>query len=173
MPRLILVLRDLYPARLDAATESALPRLPALERWLQLGEVSPAPNGWREWLWGQFGDGTQAASPPASIAAAAVSGVPADEPLWLATPVHFIAGLDTVRLHPAGLLQLDPDEQAALAADFPRVFADSGHSLHATGRRELLLAGGAPLASDRVSSHDPARWLGMDPRGGFPGGEAA
>jgi hypothetical protein len=173
VPRLTLVLRDLYPARLDAATQAALPRLGALERWLAQGEVHRATGGWREWLWRTLDDGEQPAAPPASIAAAAVPGAPADQPLWLATPVHLMAGLDTVRMHPAGLLALDPGEQAALAADFGRVFAASGHSLHATGRRELLLAGGAPAAPGSVRSHDPGKWLGTDPGSGFPKGDGA
>ncbi len=178
MPRLTLVLRDLYPARLDEATRAALPRLPALERWLAQGAAQAAPGGWRKWLWHEFGDASQAAAPPASIAGAAVAGAAdagasADPPLWLATPVHLMAGLDTVRLHPAGLLTLDAGEQAALSVDFARVFAGSGHSLHATGRRELLLAGGAPVAPGNVHSHDPARWLGTEPRNAFPTGDGA
>jgi hypothetical protein len=84
-----------------------------------------------------------------------------------------MAGLDTVRMHPAGLLTLHPGEQAALAADFARVFSDSGHTLHATGRRELLLAGGAACAPGSVHSHDPGKWLGTDPRCGFPTGDGA
>ena len=173
MPRLILVLHDLYPARLDAATQAALPRLPTLERWLAQGEAGAAPGGWREWLWRELGDSTQPAVPPASIAGAAVAGAPADQPLWLATPAHFMAGLDTVRMHPAGLLALDPGEQAALVADFARVFTGSGYSLHATGRRELLLAGGAAAAAGSVVSHDPGKWLGTDPGSGFPSGHGA
>jgi hypothetical protein len=178
VPRLALVLRDLYPARLEQGTQAALPRLGALERWLAQGEARAAPGGWRAWLWREWvsreaGDVGQPAAPPASIAGAAVDGLGADQPLWFATPVHLMAGLDTVRLHPAGLLLLDAGEQAALAADFARVFAGSGRALHATGRRELLLAGGAAVAPGSQSSHDPARWLGADPRSGFPAGDGA
>jgi hypothetical protein len=173
VPRLILVLRDLYPTRLDTATQAALPRLTALERWLAQGEACATPGGWREWLWREFGDAREPAAPPASIAGAAVAAAEAGQPLWLATPVHLMAGLDTVRMHPAGLLELDSGEQAALVADFAHVFAGSGHSLHATGRRDLLLAGGAALAPGSVCSHDPGKWLGTDPRSGFPAGAGA
>jgi hypothetical protein len=178
VPRLILVLRDLYPARLDQAAKAALPRLPALERWLAQGDARAAPGGWRAWLWRELGAARPPAAPPASVAGAAVAdvavaGASADQPLWLATPVHLMAGLDTVRMHPAGLLALDHSEQALLAADFARVFVGSGYSLHATGRRELLLAGGAASAPGSVTSHDPARWLGTDPRSGFPAGTGA
>ena len=170
MPRLILVLRDLYPARLSDAARAALPRLPQLEQWLARGDIELAAGDWREWLQRDTSDAALRAAPIASIAAAAVSGVPAAEPVWLATPVHLVAGLDTVRVHPAGLLQLSGEEQQALATDFTTVFAGSGWSLHATGRREMLLAGGPELNSGAVRSHDPALWLGADPREGLPAG---
>jgi len=84
-----------------------------------------------------------------------------------------VAGLDTVRVHPAGLLQLSIEEQRVLERDFTPVFAGSGWSLHATGRREMLLAGGAGLEAGEVRSHDPALWLGADPRAGLPAGRGA
>ena len=102
-----------------------------------------------------------------------MSGVPAGVPVWFATPVHLVAGLDTVRVHPAGLLQFSGEEQRALERDFMQVFVGSGWSLHATGRRELLLAGGAGLKAAAVRSHDPALWLGADPRDGLPAGHGA
>ena len=179
MTRLIIVLRDLYPARLEPAALAALPRLPALEQWLARGDTAQVQGGWRPWLWREFAlraplaaDPADAAA-PAAVAAAAVPNLPAGQPLWFATPVHFVAGLDTVRLHPAGLLELDLGAQQLLAADFARVFAGSGYSLHATGRRELLLAGGLPAAPGTLRSDDPAMWLGADPRAGFPAGENA
>jgi len=173
VPRLILVLRDLYPARLSDAARAALPRLPQLEQWLARGEIELAAGDWRQWLLRESRDAAVRAAPPASIAAAAVSGVPAGVPVWLATPVHLVAGLDTVRVHPAGLLELSCEEQRALELDFRQVFAGSGWSLHATGRREMLLAGGAGLHADAVRSHDPALWLGADPREGLPAGPGA
>ena len=162
------MLHDLYPTRLSEGARAALPRLPALEEWIRQGRTDRSSSSWRhwlqrEWLGGQFIDAM-----PASIAGAAVSGVPTDQPLWLASPVHFVAGLDTLRLHPAGLLHLDLAEQRELAADFLQVFAASGWSLHATGRRELLVSGGAPVA---LRSHDPGLWLGADPADGLPAGD--
>ena len=173
MPRLILVLRDLYPARLSDAARAALPRLPQLEQWLARGEIELARGDWRQWLLRESRDAALRAAPPASIAAAAVPCVPAGVPLWFATPVHLVAGLDTVRVHPAGLLQLSAEEQRALERDFTQVFAGSGWSLHATGRREMLLAGGPELSAAAVRSHDPALWLGADPRAGLPAGGGA
>ena len=170
VPRLILVLPDLYPMRLARESQATLPRLPALERWLARGVTERDAGDWRGWLQRHFAVGDARALPLASIAGVAVAGVPTDRPLWLATPVHFVAGLDTLRVHPAGLLTLSNDEQQDLARDFARVFAGSDWSLHATGRRELIIAGGA---SGGVSCSNPAQWLGTDPAAGLPRGEGA
>ena len=174
MSRLVLVLPDLYPTRLSEAARAALPRLPALEWWFRQGRAEESA-GWRQWLQREWHGGSLAAAMPASVAGAAVAGaavagVSTDRPLWLATPVHFVAGLDTLRLHPAGLLHLDVAGQQELASDFRAVFAGSGWSLHATGRREMLVSGGAPVA---LRSHDPALWLGADPAEGLPAGAGA
>ena len=168
--RLILVLRDLYCARLDPEASASLPRLPALEQWVARGDMASTPDGWRPWLQRELAGRELAALPAASIAGAAVAALPADQPVWLATPVQLIAGLDTVRVHPAGLLRLEPEEQQALQSDFSRVFAGSGWSLHATGRRELLLSCALKQAGAAVRSTDPALWLGADPRAGLPSG---
>ncbi len=182
MNRLILVLCDFYPARLDRAALAALPRLQSLERWLACGDIAPSQGGWRDWLWREFAlksplapnaNGGADSFVPAAVAAAAVPNLPAGKPLWFATPVNFVAGLDTVRLHPAGLLEIDADAQRQMATDFARVFNGSGFSLHATGRREMLLAGGAPVAPNSTRTSDPAMWLGADPREGFPAGPQA
>jgi hypothetical protein len=89
--------------------------------------------------------------------------------VWLATPVHYFAGLDSVHLHPAGLLQLDHGEQQRLVDDFARVFAGSAWVLRTLGQRELLLSGPAIEASGA----DPAYFAGSDPTPGLPRGEGA
>jgi hypothetical protein len=173
VPSLILILRDLCPAPLSAAAQSALPRLPALEKWLAQGTIEHAGGGWRPWLQRRSPRAALHTAPPASIGAAAVPALAATAPVWFATPVHLVAGLDTVRVHPAGLLCLSAEEQRTLEQDFQRVFEGSGCALHATGRREMLLAGGPELQSLAVRSHDPALWLGADPRDGLPAGPGA
>jgi hypothetical protein len=170
VPRLVLVLPDLYPARLSDGARAALPRLPALERWLARGSIAAVDQDWRRWLLREYCAGRHAGAALASVAAVAVAGVPAQAQRWLATPIHYVAGLDTLRVHPAGLLVLSDSEQQALAADFAQVFRGSGWMLHATGRRELLLSGGADL---EVQSTDPARWLGTALAEGLPTGAGA
>ena len=172
MPRLTLVIPDLYPARQSLDGQAALPRLPALERWLARGQAQGLEADWRDWLLARHAPAWREAG-PAAVAAAAHPGAAvaagAGQGWWLATPVHFVAGLDTLRLHPSGLLPLPLADQQALAADFARVFAGSGWLLVPSGRRELLLLG--PAAAARTT--DPARWLGADPAAGLPAGPGA
>jgi hypothetical protein len=178
VPRLHLAIPDLHATRQGAESQSGLPRLPVLEAWLAGARVEPSPGGWRAWLMAQHAPGL-AQAPLAPVAAMALAEAAGPDPgplgapeahAWLATPVHFVAGLDTVRLHPAGLLALEAGEQQALARDFDRVFAGSGWRLRPSGRRELLLEG---PASEGVQAGDPARWLGADPAAGLPSGPAA
>ncbi len=167
MSRVTLILKDLYPNRTSPEAR-ALPRLTALERWMARAVAEPLPHGWRRALAGTF-------MPEASSEGGAAAGAAGARPdatcsFWLATPVHYLAGLDTLRLHPAGLLATTLEEQCALSADFEQVFQGSGWALRVTERRELLLAG--PLA-DGVRSQDPARFLGGVVREGVPQGVGA
>lgn len=160
MSRLVLVISDLYPVRQSALH---LPRLACLEQWLARGRTTRLTAGWQQWVLDEFYEGRYATTPWATVAAAAAMPVVRGQP-WLATPVHLVVGIDTLRVHPAGLLNLDASEQQTLAADFARVFHGSGWSLHATGRRDML------IASDRVlcaRGFDPGRWLGADPTHGM------
>jgi hypothetical protein len=166
--------------------------LPALE-WLLVRSVAmplQQPD-WRDWLQqhvAQVGDsGTAGTGPmtdtagraglagPAGIVTTALAArqsraVDATRHYWLATPVHWTAGLDTVRLHPQGLLLLQAHEVALLIDDFERVFVGSGWALHATGGRELLLAG--PAHPD-CEADDPALWCGLSPKAGMVRGADA
>ncbi|SRR5258706_3988183 len=151
-----------------AGTAQGWPRLPALEWLLARAERTRlAQRDWRGWL-----------APRATVAgvvAAALALQQARLPdslrqYWLATPVHWTAGLDTVRLHPQGLLQLGADEAGQLTDDFARVFAGSGWELAACDGRELLLSG-AQLAV--CEADDPALWRGQSPRAGLVRGADA
>jgi hypothetical protein len=174
VPGLTLVVPDLYATRQSGASQAQLPRLPALELWLAQAQRSALPDGWRPWLLDALlpacAGGGQASAAEVAAAALPAGQQPAAVQPWLATPVHFVAGLDTIRLHPAGLLRLTGAEQQALAHDFARVFSGSGWSLLAGERRELLLFG---PAATQVRVGDPARWLGGDPAEGLPAGNGA
>ena len=168
---LIMVLSDFFPRGDAADPDSALPRLPALETLLATARSDPLPQGWRSRFATRFGAPELAALAPAAAAALAWLNSPAQPPTqyWFATPVHYFAGLDSVHLHPAGLLQLSCAAQVALVADFRAVFGAAPWRLHSIGRRELLLSG-APLAA---SAEDPAQFVGRDLGAGLPRGAAA
>jgi hypothetical protein len=168
---LILILRDFFPRSDASEPDSAPARLPALESLLAMADRQPLAHGWRASLAERFATPEVAAMAPAAAAALAwlaSPGLPAVQ-YWLATPVHYFAGLDCVHLHPDGLLQLSDSAQQALVADFGRVFGQGPWGLHALGRRELLLSG-PPLAQ---SAQDPAQFAGRDPAGGLPRGASA
>jgi hypothetical protein len=174
---LVFVLSDFFSAAGDGgrgdAAAAGLTRLPLLEGLLARSRAAALPGDWRGWLAERYaGESLRAATPAAIVAAAwcgrALAGQASGQ-VWLATPVHYFAGLDSVHLHPAGLLRLDQRQQQQLVTDFARVFADSPWTLRAIGQRELLLSGPAVAASGA----DPARFAGSDPSAGLPRGEGA
>jgi hypothetical protein len=131
---------------------------PALDRLLTHASAPTTSTDWRRDAFGVIAGA--AAVPP--VAAAAL--LAADETVrgpWvcIATPVHLVAGMSTVTLSQGGVLTLDETEAGALAADFNRVFADSGVRL-AVGRAAVLLC-----VFDRVlcvTTHEPADVAGGD-----------
>jgi len=168
---LILVLRDFSATGNAPARDAPLPRLSALETLLGRAARTQLPHGWRDDLRSRFAAASQLGLTPAAVAAYGFDITPATiaPQYWLATPVHCFAGLDSVQLHPAGLLELRAQAQSALAAEFNVEFADTPWRLHATGKRELLLSGAALAAS----AADPAISVGADLRDGLPRGPDA
>jgi hypothetical protein len=166
---LTVILGDFFiPAR--APQTDPLPRLAALEGLLARAERLRLHQGWRAWLAGVYAPAGLAAQSPARIAARAwLAPQTGPDCYWFATPVHYLAGIDSVHLHPDGLLSLCPEEQDALVLDFNALFGDEQWRLHALGHRELLLRG-PPLDA---SAADPGPWAGRDPYlGGAAGADA-
>jgi len=165
---LALLLRD-FPESPPSTAGSPLPRLPALERWLAQGSVRPAPSGWRGWLVrALLGVEPDEDGAGAGWAARGLLPQAAGRYFWFATPVHYLAGLDTVHVPPAGLLRLAPDVQQTLAAEFARDFRDPPWRLHALGFRELLLEGPDPGShrTAEVGSVVGGDLHALQPRGG-------
>ena len=171
MRELVLILTDFFPPEPDGAGAGA-PRLPALETILARSRSADLAPDWRRWLASRAAAPWRALTPAAAVAAAWELSPRCAQPgaqVWLATPVHYFAGLDSVHLHPEGVLRLDAAQQQTLVADFERVFAGSPWQLHTRASRELLLSGPAIEASGA----DPALFAGIDPSAGLPRGEGA
>jgi len=160
---LVLVVSDLYVSQ--EAPERELPHgvaLPGLQHAARFGSRSEVAGGWRPWLarWliadqrrrsaGANTAGANAgAGPrvdqdrelpdaaPATVAAAALATQQA-RTVWMATPVHLVAGLTSLHLDRRSTLRLSTDDLTALAAEFRRVFHDSGFVLEPLASGEFL-----------------------------------
>ncbi len=166
-----IILSDLYlPANGRgevAGRDSAVPRdaLPALARIARFAGVSPLRGDWRGWLAGWLGRGDVAAACNTKPAVVAAAALPATHPLsdewgsvWLATPLHLVAGLTSVHLDYRGLLKLDAATLDTLCEDFDSSFAERGFALQRLASGGLLASG--PAFADLPLTRDPARLLG-------------
>jgi len=158
---IVIVIQDLYlepelvaPAAVDAA---ALEVAPGVEQLARFGDKAALPEGWRAWTAHWLGLPQYAAAAPATVAAAALEGAPADGAVWLATPVHLIAGMTSVHFDRRSVLRLQDAELEALAASFRDTFQGSGFDLRPLGNGELLLTG--PEVSPAGTTTEPARLL--------------
>lgn len=156
MPELLAVLADLDAVDPDDAAELP-PRLPALERLLARAERVDAPPDWRRFVLGRLGLAADGAELPLGATVAAAAGLPADAGTWLlATPLHLLATLSDVRLHPAGPLPLDAARAGAIAARVTAGCGDPGFAVHAVGDTLLAHFGDAL----DVATTDPAPHAG-------------
>jgi hypothetical protein len=171
MSEVAIILSDLYLTANGQGgvddRKAQVPRdaLPALARIARFAGVSPLPGDWRGWLAGWLGRAdlsTACNATPAVIAAAGLAGEVAlpvhSGSVWLATPLHLIAGLSSVYLDYRGLLKLDEATLDTLCHDFTADFSERGFALQRLPAGGLL-ASGPPFAALPLS-HDPARLLG-------------
>ena len=157
MTELVIVITDLYlpsdaPA-LTGASGAIAAAPPALAHVLRYGTRTAVTRSWREWIVHWLGRGELQGASVASIAAA-VSGARENAPLWLVTPMHWVAGLKDVHLDARAILHLSPAELAALAADFNAAFRHSGAVLQPLASGELLAQGPEAFGARTV---EPAR----------------
>jgi hypothetical protein len=157
----------LEAAALSGAAVERLPELPGLDALLCQGRPLSLQPDWRSALLAQVGCTAEVgASAPASIAATLLDCLP-QRAVCFAQPVHRVAGLTQVNLHPAGLLRLGAEEAAGWSEDFNRAFVGSGLHLHPLAPTLLLEglhpADLQPAANPQPQAQhatDPARWLG-------------
>ncbi len=179
MREIVIVIRDLYlepgvsPDRSpDSGPGSSMPGLEHLARF---GRKGALPEGWRAWAAHWLGLPQYAHEPPASVAAAALADALVDPPagraLWLATPVHLIAGMASVHFDRRSVLRLPDAELEALAVSFRATFRGSGFDLHPLAGGELLLSG--PPIPASATTTEPALIPLIPVADALPAGEGA
>ncbi len=164
MHALVIVVPDLYLPQESAAARA--PALPGLERIARFGHRRALPQGWRAWLAQYLGLSALAGEAAACVAARACP-VALSGAVWLATPVHCVAGHTGVHLEQRGLLKLPPATLAALAADFDAVFKDSPLRLVPLASGGFLLSGPGLPGTD-AHSIEPARCVAVAMHGTLP-----
>ena len=162
MREIVIVIADLY---LDPEPASRPPAAHAvdtvaaagIEHLARFGDRAALPQGWRPWVAHWLGLPQYAHEPTASVAAAALENPPVEGAVWMATPMHLIAGLSSVHFDRRSVLRLPRAELEDLAASFRATFHGSGFDLHPLEGGELLLSG--PAVSAPSATTEPARML--------------
>ena len=163
MREIVIVIGDLYlPAEAPGSGTSRAEggiasSAPGLEHLARFGEKTSLTEGWRAWTAHWLGLPQYAREPPAGVAAAALAAAPLDRAVWLATPLHLVAGLTSLHVDRRSALRLPGAELVHLAASFRETFHGSGFDLHPLADGGLLLSGPAQLAG--ATTTEPARML--------------
>ena len=145
-------------------------RAPLLERLLARADPPDDSGDWRAHAFNLIAPDEARLPAVASVALTSSASPIAGSWVCMATPVHLLAGMSSVGMAADGVLEIEPAEADALAADFNRVFGGDGVRLE-RGRDALLLCGfEAPL---RVTMTDPAEVMGRDIWAHLPRGEDA
>ena len=143
-------------------------RAPSLERLLARADGPTDDTDWRARAYRLIAP--EGARVPAVATAALAPDANRSAWVCMATPVHLLAGMTSIRMAADGLLDIEPSEADALAADFNQVFAGGGVSLE-RGRDALLLCRFAqPL---RVTTSAPEEAAGQDLWAHLPRGDDA
>jgi hypothetical protein len=141
-----------------------------LERLLARADVSVAVTDWRLDAFRVIAP-TMISMPGVGAAALyAERGLVDAASVFVATPVHYVAEMSSVRLPADGILSLRQAEADALAADFNRVWNDAGIRLLAGRSADLFCVGDQGL---NVTTHDPEDVLDRHIEMHLPSGAAA
>jgi hypothetical protein len=172
MQEIVIVIADLYLSTAPVEAPSRHSGLPGLAQTARFGSRTPLSAGWRDWLANWLGLTSLARLAPANVVAAAFepAHVAQGREAWLAMPLHLTAGLTTVHVDRRSLIRPPRAELEQLAADFGRVFGDSGQSLVPVDCGELLLFA-APVPAVRTT--EPTRLPGGELGAALPVGAGA
>lgn len=149
MRELVLVFPDLQPL---PDGESAAAPDPVR---LRFAAARPLRGGWRAVLAHELGRDDLALAAPAEIVAAA-AGFDAGE-WWLATPMHWQAGMTSIFVPPDAVLHPSREEAAELSTAFAATFGADGLALVPVAGGHWLLRG---LATEGADAPEPERLLG-------------
>ena len=145
-------------------------RCPLLEQLLARADASAPVADWRA-------DAFRAIAAPETlmpgVAAAALYadlGAVQGASALIATPVHYVAEMNNVRLPAAGVLSLCPSDAVTLAGDFNRVWHDAGIRLLAGRTGALYCVMDRPTAA---ITRDPQRIQGRHIEQHLPAGDDA
>ncbi|MCC6172669.1 MAG: hypothetical protein IT481_11635 [Gammaproteobacteria bacterium] len=176
MREFLLVVPDLPPAAASSGAAAASAAR-ALAR-LRFAAAQPLRSGWRAWVARRLGRPDLDGLPLAEVVAAAIlpretPGDPASPSgAWLATPLHLVAGLDTVHLPRDGIVVLEPAEREALAGGFAQTLGGGRLALLPAGADAFVVLG---LDLDAARTVDPLDCLGgslVDAQPAGPGAAA-
>ena len=149
MRELVLVFPDLQPL-----PEGASATAPDPLQW-RFAAARPLRGGWRAALAHQLERDDLAFAAPAEIVAAA-AGFSAGE-WWLATPMHWQAGMTSLFVPADALLHPSTEEAAEIATEFAATFGADGLALVPVAGGHWLLRG---LATEGADAPEPERLLG-------------
>ncbi len=159
------VVADLQPLGLSAPVA---PRLPTLEKLLAQADVMAIEPNWRAFAAPSWAVNVVAPLPLAATLAAA-AGLEAPGTWYLASALHLVAGLNHVRVHPAGPLTLSLAQQTALVESFERDWGEADMTLLPTPSGLLCKMAVGPVPE----TFDPDPFTGQDIAGALPRGEGA
>jgi hypothetical protein len=156
--------------RFTANSAASPQRCLLLERLLARADASVPVDDWRADAFRVI------ASPGALMPGVAAAALYADcgavpgATAFIATPVHYVAEMNNVRLSAAGVLSLSASEALALARDFDRLWQDAGIRLLAGRGGALYCVTDRPLPA---TTQDPQQIQGRHIADHLPAGPAA
>ncbi|HEY6927149.1 MAG TPA: hypothetical protein VI653_26970 [Steroidobacteraceae bacterium] len=171
MREIAVVISDLYlPRGADAPSTAVVAALPGLAEAARFGQREPIGGDWRAWLarWIDRDDLARAA--PATVASAASSRADVGAGVWIANPVHLIAGLSSLHLDYRGLLRLPARDLSRLAQDFAKTFGEEDFHLEALESGPFLLHSSRSLSA---TATEPSRVLAHELNAALPNGPDA
>jgi hypothetical protein len=128
-----------------------------LERLVARAEPLMPVIDWRSDAYRIIAPRAASMPPVAAVALCADRGAVPDAWVCIASPVHYVAEMSSVRLADQGILPLSVGEAEALAADFNRVWNDAGIRLSAGRSAGLFCLFDRQLDA---ATHDPQNVLG-------------